>query len=250
MKQNIKLNVTYDGSNYNGFQRLVNNKNTIQEKIETCISRYLNEEIQVVGSSRTDAGVHAQAQIVNFYTTKVIDELELLKDINYYLPKDIAVTKVEKVSERFHSRFWSVEKTYRYRILTGIVPNVFERQYIFHLGKTCDIERMRQASTYLIGEHDFQGFTARKTKKNTVRNVKEISIRQIGDEIIIDITANGFLYNMVRIIVGTLIEVGIQQREMESIKDILYNQTRQEAGFLAPASGLMLIKNVIEERES
>ncbi|NLG82703.1 MAG: tRNA pseudouridine(38-40) synthase TruA [Bacilli bacterium] len=243
MKRNLKLTIAYDGTRYNGFQRLGDTKNTIQEKLETCISRFLNEDIKIIGASRTDAGVHAYEQIINFYTNSDIDDTELRDNLNFYLPEDIVVTSVEDAPSNFHSRYWVVRKTYLYRIYTSPIPPLFERNYVYNLGKKLDVERMREASNLFIGEKDFQAFSKRNGKKDTIRTVYNLEIIETEKEVDIYITANSFLYNMVRIIVGTLIEVGLHKRELDSITKAFETCDRTLSGFTAPPEGLFLYKN-------
>ncbi|MDF2700603.1 MAG: truA [Haloplasmataceae bacterium] len=243
MKRNIKLTIAYEGTKYLGFQRLGDSENTIQEKLEKCLSRLLEEEILVIGASRTDAGAHALDQIVNFHTYNQMELDDMLVNINKFLPEDIITSKIEEVSDSFHSRYWVDKKTYLYRIYTGVVPPLFERKFVYFLGKNLDINKMKKASQLLIGEKDFQGFSRKNTKKSTVRNIYNIEFKVIDNELQLYFTADGFLYNMVRILVGTLIEIGLNQREIESINEIFANGVRAEAGYLVPASGLVLFKN-------
>lgn len=243
MKRNIKLTVAYDGTRYQGFQRLGHTDNTIQEKLEICLSRLLEEEIQVIGSSRTDAGVHALEQVVNFYTEHPMEVLEMKHHLNRYLPEDIVIKDSEVVPDNFHSRYWNEKKTYLYRIHTNQIPPVFERKYVYNLGKSLDVIRMRTAAALLIGEKDFQGFCNKNMKKSSVRSVDAIEIIQTETEVQVYLTANGFLYNMVRIIVGTLIEIGLHEREIGSIHEILDEKVRAQAGYLVPAQGLILYRN-------
>lgn len=239
---NYKIIVQYDGTRYNGWQKQKHTTETIQGKLETLLTRMNGCSIEVHGSGRTDAGVHALAQTANFHLNAKIDPQKLLRDLNQYLPADIAVTEVSIVPERFHSRLNAVQKTYRYRIGIGPVRNVFERRYIYHIDETPDISRMQQAASYLIGEHDFASFCSRRTKKSTVRRIDSIDIRSTDQEITIDYTGNGFLYNMVRILTGTLVEIGIGKRNPENIPEILQAKNRQAAGITMPPDGLILMK--------
>lgn len=243
MKRNLKLTIAYDGTRYNGFQRLGDTNNTIQEKLETCISRFLNEDIKVIGASRTDAGVHAFEQIINFYTNSDIDLIELRDKLNFYLPEDIVVTSVEEAPINFHSRYWVVRKTYLYRIYTSPLPPLFERNYVYNLGKKLDVDRMKAASKLFIGEKNFQAFSKRTGKKDTVRTIYDIEIIETDKEVNIYVTGNSFLYNMVRIIVGTLIEVGLHEREFDTIIKAFETGDRTLSGFTAPPEGLFLYKN-------
>jgi len=247
MKRNIKLSVAYDGTRYKGFQRLSDNDNTIQNKIETCLSRLLDEEILVIGASRTDAGVHALDQIVNFQIKNEMNITEMQFNINKYLPEDIIIREIEEVPLNFHSRYWIEKKTYIYRIHTDRIPPLFERRFVYNLGKQLDVDKMKEASKLLIGKKDFLGFSKKNMKKSSVRNIYDIEFISTDTELQIFFTADGFLYNMVRIIVGTLIEIGIGQREINSINEIFLNGIRAEAGYLVPASGLFLYKNYFKK---
>jgi len=275
-KYNFKLTIAYDGNRYLGWQRLSDSDMTIQGKLETILYKLFGEEIEVIGQGRTDAGVHAKKQIANFWitggmlkdskvTAKLLDAgvslkiarnassdvasaIEALyKYFNHYLPDDIAVTEIENADERFHSRYLAKEKWYRYRLLNSDIPNVFERKYVFQNPDNYNIENMRKAAKSLVGEYDFSAFTtAKKTKKSNVRTIYSIDINSVkipgGEEIVFDFRGDGFLYNMVRILVGTLIEVGMGQKSVNDVENILDEGVRQNAGFLAPACGLTLME--------
>jgi tRNA pseudouridine38-40 synthase len=246
MKRNIKLVIAYEGTRYKGFQRLGQDELTIQAKLESCLSRLLEEEILVIGASRTDAGVHALAQIVNFHTTNRLSLDEMHQSLNKFLPEDIIIQSIEEVDEQFHSRYFIDRKTYLYRIHTASIPPLFERHFVYNLGKSLNLDKMKQAAHLLMGTHDFQGFCKRKMKKSTVRTIHQMEFNQTNTEIEVYITANGFLYNMVRIIIGTLIEIGLGLREIETITEILELGIRAEAGYLVPASGLILYQNEVK----
>lgn len=240
--QNYKMILSYDGTRYDGWQKQGNTGNTIQGKLEALLSRLNGEEVEIHGSGRTDAGVHALGQVVSFKLEKKWDCKELQQVCNRYLPKDIAVCSLEEAEPRFHARLNAVEKTYRYRILTSSVRNVFERHYVYEYGSPLDTKAMREAADMLIGEHDFQSFcSTKRSKKSTVRKLYEINIAEEGGEIILTFRGSGFLYNMVRILTGTLIEVGEGKRTPEEMSSILLAKDRTTAGFTAPAEGLMLI---------
>lgn len=240
--KNYRLNICYDGTRYRGWQRLAETDNTIQGKIETALSRILAEPIEIHGSGRTDAGVHAMGQVANFHCESNMSSSDILCALRRYLPEDIGIYSCEEVSPRFHARLNAGSKTYCYRIWNSDAPCVFERRYVAVISENLDIEKMRQASVSLLGEHDFAPFsTARGKKKSTVRRIEQILIERIGREIRISVTANGFLYNMMRILVGTLIEVGRGERCPESISS-LFTAQRRDAGFLAPAQGLCLME--------
>lgn len=241
---NLKITIQYDGTRYDGWQRQGNTENTIQGKIEGVLEKMAGEPVEVSGAGRTDAGVHAMGQTANFHLTeRAMEEREICAYLNRYLPEDIGVLNVEEVPERFHSRLSARGKVYCYRIGLGTGKNVFERRQVYPLGGELNRELMERAAGYLKGEHDFQGFCAnKKTKKSTVRNLWEISVREMPGEMQITYMGDGFLYNMVRILTGTLIEVGQGRRSPESVREVLDKKDRSLAGYTAPARGLTLMK--------
>lgn len=239
---NYKLTLAYDGTRYDGWQKQGNTSKTIQGKLEQLLTRLEEQPIEVHGSGRTDAGVHAKGQVCNCKLKGTWQEEELRDVMNQYLPSDIAVLQVEKVPERFHARLSATGKTYCYRIWTGKVPNVFERNYVYTHEQSVSVERMRQAIPYLLGTHDFKSFCSNKhMKKSTVRTLDSIVIEELTNEIRITYHGNGFLYNMVRILTGTLLEVGEGTRAPESMADILEKKDRQQAGVTVPPQGLILL---------
>ncbi|MBF8983294.1 tRNA pseudouridine(38-40) synthase TruA [Lutibacter sp. B2] len=239
--RNIKLTIEYDGSRYNGWQKLGDTDNTIQSKIEKVLSLMASRSIEIIGSGRTDAGVHARNQIANFKSTIKLSNQEIRDYLNHYLPNDIMIKKVEEVDERFHARYNAKSKKYLYRIWNGEIPTVFERKYTYDIPNKVDIEAMKKAAQYFIGEHDFKAFSSVKSKKkSTIKELYSIDIKRVGSEIQILFHGEGFLYNMVRIIVGTLIEVGEGKRRPEDMKKIMEDKIRQNAGVTAPAQGLIL----------
>lgn len=247
---NYKLTLAYDGSRYDGWQKQGNTDRTIQGRLETLVSRLAGEPTEVYGAGRTDAGVHARGQVCNFHLRKDWQEEALRDTINDYLPADIAVLKVEKVPERFHARLWAVGKTYCYRIRTGRVKDVFERNYVYQYGKPLDIQAMRKAAEYFTGEHDFKSFCSNKhMKKSTVRRLYGIEIESDTDEVRIYFHGEGFLYNMVRILTGTLLEVGAGARRPDSMPEILAARDRQAAGVTALPQGLTLCSVYYEKEE-
>lgn len=239
--RNIKITIAYDGSRYNGWQRQDHTDNTIQGKLEQLISRMTGEEIEIHGSGRTDGGVHAHGQVANFHTDCQMSREEMLAYMNEYLPMDIAVLDIRDAAERFHSRLNVKRKTYCYHIWNSPIPNVFLRKYSYQIPEPLNLKKMEQAAGYLLGTHDFKSFCSRKKmKKSTVRMIENIQIEKNGNEIILTYRGNGFLYNMVRILTGTLIEVGRGERDAKEIPDILDAKSRERAGFTAPAQGLFL----------
>lgn len=238
---NYKMVIAYDGSRYNGWQKQGNTKDTIQGKLEKVLEKLEGREVEVIGAGRTDAGVHALGQVANVKLESKINGETLLQYLNQYLPEDIAVLSVKEVPMRFHSRLNATEKTYLYRIYRSEIPNPFIRKYTVTITEKLDIEKMRMAAELLIGEHDFKSFCSlKKSKKSTVRTLYSITIEEIEEEIRISVRGNGFLYHMVRIIVGTLLEVGTGKKKPEEIEQILEKGERQAAGKTAPAHGLFL----------
>ena len=240
--RNLRLDICYDGTRYRGFQRLTGTDNTIQGKLEQTLSRILEEPIEVFGSGRTDAGVHAQLQVVSFHCNNPMDCQELLAKLRRYLPEDIGIYSCKEAAPRFHARLNAREKVYRYRFWNSEAPCVFQRRFVTVVPQPLDVEKMRQAAQYLLGEHDFAAFCANKhMKKSTVREIYDLKIQRVGDEVQITVRGNGFLYNMVRIIAGTLMEVGQGLRKPESIPE-LFQGARSDAGQLVPAQGLCLME--------
>lgn len=238
--RNIRLDLCYDGTRYKGWQRLPGADATIQGKLETALSRILGEPIEVSGSGRTDAGVHAKGQVANFHCESTLPTEEILLSLRRYLPEDIGIYSCRDVSPRFHARLNAREKTYCYRIWVSREPCVFQRRFVTVMEEPLDTAAMAQAAEHLLGEHDFSAFCGNaKMKKSTVRLLRSIQIQREGPELRLYFTGNGFLHNMVRILVGTLVEVGRGQRDPESVS-ALFGGKRSEAGFLAPPQGLCL----------
>ena len=240
--RNLRLDICYDGTRYRGWQRLPGVEGTIQGKLEAALSRILEEPIEVSGSGRTDAGVHAAHQIANFHCESTMAPQEILEALRRYLPEDIGIYSCEEAAPRFHARLNAVGKTYRYRIWNSQEPCVFQRRYLWVLPERLDIGAMERAAAYLVGTHDFSAFCGnKKMKKSTVRRIDRLELAQRGRELQITVEGDGFLYNMVRILVGTLVEVGRGTRNPESIPE-LFGRRREAAGFLAPAQGLCLME--------
>ncbi len=241
MSQNYKITLQYEGTRYNGWQKQGNTDNTIQGKLENILEKMTGYAVEVHGSGRTDAGVHAMGQVANFHLREDMEPEEIKAYLNQYLPDDIAVTKAERAPERFHSRLSAVKKIYTYQIETGAKRDVFTRRIQYGLGRPLDAAAMRQAASLLCGTHDYKSFCGnRKMKKSSVRTVETIHINEDGSHVVLTFVGNGFLQNMVRIMTGTLIEVGLGKRSPESVKEILAAKDRQAAGTMAPAEGLCL----------
>ena len=238
--RNLRIDICYEGTRYRGWQRLSGTDNTIQGKLETALSRILGENIEISGSGRTDAGVHAKGQVANFHCESDMPAEEILLNLRRYLPEDIGIYSCKEVSPRFHARLSAKEKTYLYRIWNSDEPCVFQRKFVARFPEKLDVEAMRRAAVFLCGEHDFAAFCGNpRFKKSTVRFIRSIEITRSGALLQIEVIGNGFLHSMVRIIVGTLIEVGRGQRDADSLPD-LFCAKRADAGFLAPAQGLCL----------
>lgn len=238
--RNIRLDICYDGTRYQGWQRLGDSNETVQGKLETVLSRILCEPIRISGSGRTDAGAHARGQVANFHCTAGMPCEQILAELRRYLPNDIGIYSCKEASERFHARLNTKGKTYCYRIWNSDLPNVFERRFVYEMPHHLDLASMERAAGYFLGTHDFSAFCAVKgKKKSSVRTVTELRMERVGEELRFYVSGDGFLYNMVRILVGTLIEVGLGQRNPDSIP-ALFGAKRAQAGFLPPAKGLCL----------
>lgn len=239
---NYKAILQYEGTRYRGWQTQGNTDNTIQGKLESLLTRMEGEPVEVHGSGRTDAGVHAAGQVINFRSSSGKSASEIRDYMNQYLPEDIVVLSVEEASPRFHARLNAVRKTYLYRIWNSPVRNVFERRFMEQIDEPLDVEAMRKAAVLLCGTHDYRAFCSLKRfRKSTVRTVERIQILQEGEWIEIYYTGDGFLYHMARILTGTLIEVGLGQRKPEDMTGILESLDRANAGRLMPPNGLMLM---------
>lgn len=240
--RNYRITIQYDGTRYNGWQRQGNTKNTIQEKFENVLSRMCGMDVEIFASGRTDAGVHAAEQTANFKCETEMSCCEIMDYLNSYLPDDIAVLSISEAEERFHSRLNAVSKTYEYVIATR-KPDVFTRKFVFRVDTKPDVGKMRSAAAQLLGKHDFKGFSSvGRTKKSTVRTINFVEITEEDSLIKITINGDGFLYNMVRIIAGTLFEIGTGKLHEEVICHVFENKKREEAGITLPACGLKLVK--------
>ncbi len=240
--RNLRLDICYEGTRYRGWQRLSATDNTIQQKLETTLSRILDEPITVSASGRTDAGTHAKCQVVSFHCNSAMPCAEILSCLRRYLPEDIGIYSCKDVSPRFHARLNAKTKTYAYRVWNSNEPCVFDRRFVYVDPREVDISLMEQAAIHFLGEHDFAAFCANKNmKKSTVRYIKSLDIQCKGNEIVFTVTGNGFLHHMVRIMVGTLLEVGRGERKPDSIP-LLFSGKRADTGMLIPACGLCLME--------
>lgn len=239
--QNYKLILSYDGGRYKGWQKQKNTAGTIQEKMESILSRMLAQPVELAASGRTDAGVHARKQVCSFHAETDGTPEEMLHALRGYLPDDIGALSLEPAPPRFHARLSCIGKTYVYRIWNSEEPDVFQRKYRVFVPEPLDIPAMRRAAELLCGEHDFAAFcSAKPGKKSTVRELRSVRIVQDGGELDLIFSGSGFLYNMVRILTGTLLEVGMGHRRAEEIPGILASRDRSKAGPTAPAQGLFL----------
>ncbi|MBP3463939.1 MAG: tRNA pseudouridine(38-40) synthase TruA [Clostridia bacterium] len=240
--RNIKLIIEYDGKGFNGWQKQPNKLN-IQGEIEKAIQEITGEEVDLIASGRTDAGVHSIGQTANFKTNSKIPIEKFSKAINSRLKKSIVIKSAEEVDEKFHSRYSVKSKTYRYIINNSENGTAIYRGLEYHVPMKLDYEKMNKALKYFIGEHDFKGFKASGTSsKSSIRTIFNGEVKKEGERIIIEITGNGFLYNMVRIIAGTLVDVGIGKIKPEEIPDIIESKDRKKAGKTLPPQGLYLLK--------
>ena len=240
--RNIKLTIEYDGKCYNGWQKQPDKLN-IQGEIEKAIYNITKEKVELIGSGRTDAGVHALGQVANFKTNSNIPIEKIPLAINSQLKSSIIIKSAEEVDERFHSRYNAKHKTYRYIINNSKTGTALYRnlQYCFPI--KLDVENMKEASKFFEGEHDFKAFKSSGTSaKNSVRTIYKAVVKEEGENIIIELTGNGFLYNMVRIISGTLLDVGLGKINPSEIPDIINSKDRQRAGKTLPAHGLYLVE--------
>lgn len=235
-----KLTIAYDGTRYQGWQRQKNTDNTIQGILEDAVSKVRGARTEIDGSGRTDAGVHARGQTANIVLPGKINEEEFTGQINGRLPDDIRVLRTEPVKNGFHARKSAVGKVYEYVIDTGERPDVFTRRFSWHFPQSLNLAAMREAAGYLTGTHEYAGYTDKKDEKTTRRTIYDIMLSGQGGRVVITYEGTGFLYHMVRIITGTLVETGIGQRSPESVTEALRKKDRLLAGFLAPARGLFL----------
>lgn len=238
--RNIKLLIEYDGTNYFGWQKQKIGK-TVQGTIEVAIKKATGEEIDLLGSSRTDSGVHARGYVANFKTNSTIPENRFRDAINTKLPDDIVILKSSEEPENFHARYNSKGKTYTYTILNSEIPTAIGKNYSYHVRGKFDIEKMQEACKYFIGTHDFKAFKSDGSSvKTTIRTISDLHIDIDKNYMKFSITGDGFLYNMVRIIVGTILQVGRGTKTPLDVKKTIENKDRKGAGMCVPALGLVL----------
>lgn len=241
-KKRVRLTVAYDGTNYHGWQ-VQKNGITIESELNRCLTDLLHEDIEVIGASRTDAGVHALGNIAVFDTCNRMPADKISYALNQRLPEDIRIQKSEEVAPDWHPRHCDSRKTYEYRIYRGTFPMPVKRLYSYFTYHKLDVVKMQEAAGYLVGEHDFKSFCqANAQVESTVRTIYTLEVEEQGDDLVIRVCGNGFLYNMVRIIAGTLMEVGQGKRQPQEMTAILEAQDRAKAGPTAPAHGLLLYK--------
>lgn len=240
--RNIKLVLEYDGSKYSGLQRLGKDEttNTIENKVVEVLSKMTEEKVEVNFASRTEAGVHAYGQVANFKTESKLKLYEIKNYCNRYLPMDIAVIDVEEMPERFHATLNAKSKTYLYRLAIGDAPSVFERKYTYYIFDKPDIKKMKEAAELILGRHDFKDFSTVKKSKSTEKEVKSIDIYEDINEIQITIIANDFLHNMARMIVSTLVDIGLGKRQMSELPEIFDIKSDVVASLPISAQGLFL----------
>jgi tRNA pseudouridine38-40 synthase len=238
----LKLTVAYDGTAYSGWQ-MQPTLPTVQAAIETAWHEITREQLRVTAAGRTDAGVHALGQVVGLTTESTLSTADLHRGLNAVLPEDVAVVSVEEAPENFHATYDAHRKTYRYQIHNGRTPDVFNRRFVWHYPQPLDSERMHAAAQALVGKHDFASFeSAGSERPDTVRTLFALDVTRTGDRITVEVTGDGFLYNMVRAIVGTLIEVGKGSRDATWPGEVLAQCDRRTAGQTAPPQGLFLVR--------
>ncbi|HBT20937.1 MAG TPA: tRNA pseudouridine(38-40) synthase TruA [Peptococcaceae bacterium] len=245
MKANIKLTIQYDGTNFNGWQvqKMHPQARTVQGVLEKALERIVKEPIKLIGAGRTDSGVHAKGQVANFHTTRPIPVEKWPIALNSILPPDVAVIEAEEVPEKFHARYWAKRKTYYYYILNRRYPDVFLRNYAYYISQKLNLEDMRRAAQLILGTHDFRSFCAAGSSvKNYRRTVFEADFSFKGELLIFKITADGFLHKMVRLIMGTLIEIGRGKYPSSWMKEVLEARDVKKSGPAAPPHGLYLCK--------
>ena len=239
--RNLKMILEYDGSRYKGWQKQGDNDLTVQGKIESVLSEMAGEALQVLGSERTDVGVHAENYTANFHTNCDLSIEAMLEYLQENLPEDIAVKSMVEASERFHAAYNIKSKTYVYKINNNELRNVFNRKYVYHTEVKLNLEEMRIAAETLVGTHDFQGFaTVASNTKSTTETINYINIVEKGGIIEIEINANEFLWNMVRIIIASLLDIGEGKLKLEDIETLLTEKTESKYSLMAKTKGLSL----------
>ncbi|MCS7301069.1 MAG: tRNA pseudouridine(38-40) synthase TruA [Fimbriimonadales bacterium] len=238
--RNLRLQVEYDGTEFHGFARQQGMR-TVQGVLETALKATLHEPVEVIGASRTDAGVHARGQVVNCYTSRPIPIERLTEILNRRLPIDLKVLHAREVNAQFHARFSAKSRVYRYTLYTGAHPSVWKLRYAWHYPRPLDIAAMQAALEPILGEHDFRPFSVKiPAEKNTIRTLYRGAVARTRDGVRIELEANGFLRGMVRLIVGELVRVGEGKQSVQSLAQRL--ETREQATHMAPAAGLCLIR--------
>lgn len=242
MRHNYKLIISYDGTRYFGWEHQPN-KDTIQGKLEDVLNHLADKPVEIIGAGRTDGGVHARGMVANVFLDIDMSEDELRDYMNRYLPDDIMIQKVRLASDRFHARYNATGKTYCYTCFDGKTKPVFDRKYVWTLDQALDVQRMQEGAAYLIGRNDYKSFCKNPhKKKSTVRTIDKIEIVRKGDYVTLSFHGDGFLRNMVRILTGTLVDVGLGRMAPEKVHQILKAQNRLEASETAPAQGLCLME--------
>lgn len=243
MMRNFRLLLCYDGTRYRGWQRLTTTQETVQGRLEAALSRILNAPVEVAGSGRTDAGAHAMGQVASFHADTQASCEAILRALRAQLPQDIGAISLSEAAPRFHARLNASRKTYVYRVWNSDAPDVFARRYRYRVTEPLDTAAMQRAAALFLGEHDFAAFTSdKRPKKSTVRRIDRFTVTRDGAELCFTVTGNGFLYNMVRILVGTLLEIGQGRRTAASVQALLEGGRREEAGYTVPAHGLCLME--------
>ncbi len=238
---NYKMEISYDGSNHNGWQSQGNTKNTVQNVIENCIQEVTGQKVEVIASGRTDKGVHAYGQVANFKISEKINKGEFLTNINKALPTSIAILSITDASDRFHSRLNVTSKTYVYKILNRRIYDPLRRNHVYFVNEQLNMKLLEEAMEKLVGENDYLGFSSlKKSKKSTVRKITEAKVVIHNDEIHLVFKGNGFLYNQVRIMAGTAVDIALKNIPMENIDIVFKSKKRELAGMTLPPMGLYL----------
>ncbi|SDL18986.1 tRNA pseudouridine(38-40) synthase TruA [Natronincola ferrireducens] len=238
--RNIMIKIEYDGTNYNGWQIQPNGR-TIQQEIMVALKNLTGENANINGSGRTDAKVHARGQVANFYTASSIPIERFPIAMNHFLPEDITILEAREVSNEFHARYWAKGKRYSYHLYNHPQRSALLRNYSYHIPYSLDLDKMKEAANIFIGAHDFKGFMSSGSNvKDTIRTIHAIKVNKENNSIWITFEGNGFLYNMVRIMVGTLVEVANHKRNLNTVKVALEEGDRRQAGHTAPPQGLFL----------